>query len=259
MANSWFRTYTEWGTDPKVQMMSEAMQRRLIMLFCLRGSDSLETLQETELAFYMHISYTELAETKIVFLSKGFIDENWNVLNWDKRQFASDVSTKRVREHRERKKQDGLFDSSTDEPLKRYSNTPEQNRTETEQKQSKAPPSGFVLPDYLDREVWNGYEEMRRKIRKPLTDRARSLAIAELARLRTQGCDPDAVLNQSILNSWQGLFELKSNGAKNGAHNGHYENPFDRARRKVREEVDEKTDCCCSVSCAVPNLRARMR
>lgn len=35
------------------------------------------------------------------------------------------------------------------------------------------------------------------------------LAIAELNRLRAAGNDPKLVLEQSILNSWQGVFELR--------------------------------------------------
>ena len=73
----------------------------------------------------------------------------------------------------------------------------------------------FALPGWVCRDSWDGYEEMRRKIRKPLTDRARTLALSELGKLRALGCDPAAVLNQSTLNAWQGLFELRSNG------NGH--------------------------------------
>lgn len=45
----------------------------------------------------------ELAETKSLFMANGFIDENWNLLNWNHRQFLSDSSTDRVRRHRENK------------------------------------------------------------------------------------------------------------------------------------------------------------
>lgn len=104
MANQWFRMYTEFSHDPKVQSMSEAMQRRLVMLFCLRCSNVAATLQEQELAFALRIDEAELTETKELFLRKGFIDEQWCVLNWDKRQFISDSSTDRSRKHREAKK-----------------------------------------------------------------------------------------------------------------------------------------------------------
>ncbi|GEM_PF-3408806 len=104
MANPWFRMYAEFATDAKVQSMPEAMQRRLMMLFCLRCSDVLATLQDDELQFGLHISNDELAETKALFIRKGFIDDAWSLLNWDKRQFNSDSSTERSRKHREGKK-----------------------------------------------------------------------------------------------------------------------------------------------------------
>ena len=96
MSNPWFRMYSEFASDPKVQMMSEEMQRRLIMLFCSRCSDVLVTLRDDELAFHWRISDDELAKTKTLFMTKGFIDKQWNVLNWDKRQFVSDSSTQRT-------------------------------------------------------------------------------------------------------------------------------------------------------------------
>jgi len=104
MANPWFRVYAEFATDAKVQSMSEAMQRRLMMLLCLRCSDVLATLQDDELQFAMHITTEELAETKALFIRKGFINDAWNLLNWDKRQFNSDSSTERSRKSREAKK-----------------------------------------------------------------------------------------------------------------------------------------------------------
>jgi len=102
--NRWFRLYAEFASDPKVQILSEAMQRRLVMLFCLRCSNDLVTLQDEEIAFQLRISSEELAETKALFLVKGFVDDGWNILNWDKRQFASDSSAARVARHRENKR-----------------------------------------------------------------------------------------------------------------------------------------------------------
>ena len=100
MANAWFRMYAEFATDPKVQMMTETMQRRYIMLLCLRCSNGLVTLHDEEVAFQLRISAEEMAETKALFIKKGFVDSAWNVLNWDKRQFVSDTSNARVAKHR---------------------------------------------------------------------------------------------------------------------------------------------------------------
>lgn len=105
MANPWFRLYSEFSHDPKVQMLSEAMQRRYVMIMCMRCSNGLVTLHEAEIAFHLRISNEDLAETKAVFIAKGFIDCDWNLLNWEKRQFSSDSSAPRVARHRAKQKE----------------------------------------------------------------------------------------------------------------------------------------------------------
>lgn len=69
----------------------------------------------------------------------------------------------------------------------------------------------FTLPDWVPVETWNEYLEMRKKIRKPMTEKAKGLAVNTLEELKVCGFDPRLVLEQSIMNSWQGLFELKVN------------------------------------------------
>jgi len=129
MANPWFRLYSEFAHDPKIQMLPEAMQRRYVMLMCLKCSETLETLHETEIAFQLRLSTGELDETKQLFISKKFIDEQWNLLNWDKRQFVSDSSTMRVAKHREKKKQV----SNADETLQERPSNAIDTDTDTEQ------------------------------------------------------------------------------------------------------------------------------
>jgi hypothetical protein len=94
--------YSEFMDDPKVQMMSESDQRRLVMLFCERCKEVKHS--ETLRAFHWRITPLELGATKAVFIEHGFIDEHWNILKWDERQFISDSSTERVRQYRQRLK-----------------------------------------------------------------------------------------------------------------------------------------------------------
>ena len=63
-------------------------------------------------------------------------------------------------------------------------------------------------PDWLPLDTFNDFKEKRKEIKKPLTGRAEELAIKELAKLKEAGNNPQAVLEQSIMNSWQGLFPL---------------------------------------------------
>lgn len=214
MGNAWFRLYHEWDSDPKVQSMPEHMQRRLVMLFCSKCKG--ETLQDSERAFHWRISDSELAATKALFMEKGFIDGDWNLINWNRRQFLSDSSTERVRKHRQAMKQDETL-HETD--VKQGVTPPDtETDTETEQKQRKTKATAgakaplFVLPAWIDRKAWDGYEEMRRKKRCALTESARELCVRKLDSLKRAGHDPTAVLNQSTMNGWQGLFEVKNGG-----------------------------------------------
>ncbi len=68
----WFRLYSEFATDPKVQSMTEAMQRRFVMLMCLRCNEDLEKLSDDEIAFALRISLDELDKTKTALTEKDF-------------------------------------------------------------------------------------------------------------------------------------------------------------------------------------------
>ena len=101
MGNPWFRLYAEFATDPKVQMLSEADQRRFIMLLCIRCSNDNETFHDDEVAFQLRISNDEWERTKAVLQQKNMIDHSNKPIHWDRRQFVSDSSAARVRKHRE--------------------------------------------------------------------------------------------------------------------------------------------------------------
>lgn len=122
--NQWFRMYSEFATDPKVQMMSEQDQRRLVMLFCMRCNGDV-TLHETHIAFHLRITIEEWRKTKEVFIANGFIDSDNKLLNWDKRQYRSDSSLERVRKHRSIKRNGDVTNCNV--------TVTAQNRTDTEQ------------------------------------------------------------------------------------------------------------------------------
>ncbi len=66
-----------------------------------------------------------------------------------------------------------------------------------------------IIPDYLEKELWESFLEMRKKKRAIPTDKAKELLLAELEKLRLAGSDPNEVLKQSIMKNWTGLFPLK--------------------------------------------------
>jgi phage replication O-like protein O len=81
--------------------------------------------------------------------------------------------------------------------------------TNTKEKKER----NFVaLPEWLPSETWQEYLEMRKRIKKPLLERSFPRVWKELEKLKKAGNAPEAVLNQSIIGSWQGVFELRRNG-----------------------------------------------
>jgi uncharacterized protein YdaU (DUF1376 family) len=65
----------------------------------------------------------------------------------------------------------------------------------------------FVLPDWIDREAWDGYEEMRAAMRKKPTDRARTLIVEKLALMKGKGHDTAAILRRSTMSNWTDVYE----------------------------------------------------
>ena len=55
------------------------------------------------------------------------------------------------------------------------------------------------------------YIQMRTAIRKKITNRGLELAFKELDKLARTNAEKVAIVNQSVMNSWQGLFPLKGN------------------------------------------------
>ena len=101
----WFRLYAEFAHDPKVQMLSEADQRRYIMVLCLRCSNGDVTLQDSDVAFQLRLNESDWLLTKETLLAKGLLNKDNKPTAWDKRQFASDSSAERVARHRALQKQ----------------------------------------------------------------------------------------------------------------------------------------------------------
>jgi hypothetical protein len=233
MANPWFRLYSEFAHDPKVQMLSEAMQRRYVMLLCLRCSEILETLHETEIAFQLRLSTDELDETKQLFISKNFIDKHWNLLNWDKRQFVSDSSTMRVAKHRNKKKQA----SNVDETLQKRPSNAIDTDTDTEQIQKRT--TSVAPPEGVSNSVWQEFKTLRKAKRAPITQRAIDAISSEAQKI---GWSLEKALEECVVRGWQAFkadWVVKPNPADIVRLTVPSKNEPDPALEKIK--ADEKT------------------
>lgn len=74
-------------------------------------------------------------------------------------------------------------------------------------------------------ESLESFIEFRKSIKKPMTDKAIKLMLGKLDKLAKDDQEKIAVLEQSILNGWQGIFELKDKGG----------NAYKRSRDQTRQ------------------------
>jgi uncharacterized protein YdaU (DUF1376 family) len=81
------------------------------------------------------------------------------------------------------------------------------------------PPNPHSLPEWVDPSAWKDFLEMRKRNRKPMTQKAEELAIKRLGEIRQRGHDPTAVIEQSVRNSWLDFYDLKP--ASGGFARGH--------------------------------------
>lgn len=82
---------------------------------------------------------------------------------------------------------------------------------------SKEEKSKAALPDWIPLEAWNGFIEMRKKSNSPFTERAKALIIGQLLKLKEQGQDVTAILDQSTANGWKGVFPVTQSKGNGGA------------------------------------------
>lgn len=256
MANTWFRFYAEFATDPKVQMLTEVEQRRFVMLLCLRcnvnSNDDVtlhETLSDENIAFQLRISLEEWQKTRAIFISKKLINKYNVPSNWDKRQYISDRSAVRVKRFREKKKQVcnvTVTSPDTDTDTDTDSNTPiSPLKIPTKTRSSKFDPLA-AKPENLSSEVWAEWIKYRRERKGKTTEstcRAQAKKLSGLSPL-----DAEAVIRRSIENGWTGLFTEQVIGY---ASNYRSNKPlaervkddlaeFEKAGRQSSESVDIK-------------------
>lgn len=207
----WFRMYESFAADPVIQSLAFEDQRHYVVILCLKCQGVLDrpitgTNRERVICRGLGLDPTTANEAKRRLMEVMLIDENWQPLGWSKRQFKSDDSTQRVRKYRKNKDAGNV----TETLLKRDCNAPEQIKKQNRKEPPKSPNGG--LPEWLNPDDWTAFKEHRRRLRKPMTPRAETLAINELARLVAKGYTATELINHAILKGWQSIYEPKGNG-----------------------------------------------
>jgi hypothetical protein len=227
MANPWFRLYHEFATDPKVQMLSEADQRRFIMLLCLRCCNGDETLHDAEVAFQLRISVDEYATTKATLMAKKLIDKDNKPVAWSERQFDSDSSTPRVKAYRDRKKaerngdetlqkQQGSAEGTKRNVIDTEADTDSDSETYTEvkdraagaapeKKSGKSKLDYSVWPEQPSPQVLTDWLAMRKRQKADVSQTVINQFGKELVAAAAFGHSVDDCLSRCVARGWRGF------------------------------------------------------
>lgn len=142
MANPWFRFYAEFATDPKVQFMSEPLQRRYVFALCVTCNGEIEKVTEEELAYAMRITTEEWQDTKRIFIERGLFTADGKVANWQKRQYKCDVADPTNKERQQRYRANKRNGSVTEEKR----DVTEEKRPDTDTDKEKNRAKRFAPP-----------------------------------------------------------------------------------------------------------------
>lgn len=159
MSNIWFRMYSEFAYDPKVQVLTEALQRRYVMLLCLHSGNQYENRPEDEIAFALRVTRDEFVTTRDEFVRRGLLNEKTYAINgWEKRQYISDIkdptAAERQKRYREKKRNERNDTVTSRLPEQKQSrsraDTERKNLTEIVDRSSvtHAPSKDFNLNDF---------------------------------------------------------------------------------------------------------------
>lgn len=230
----WFRHYAGMMRDEKlvrVSLKSKQPVERVVWVWgaILESAAEIDDngrfdLDAAEVAYFLRADEADICAIFDALADAARVVDGV-VVNWGDRQFSSDRSKERQAAYRERqreKNRNGDSDKAIGDVTVTSLSQPrdgevtaQETETETETYIPPKPPKGgkrksdFELPDWVPAEPWAAFVEMRKAIKHPLTPNSMKLAVAELDRLRQAGNDPAAVLNQSALKSYRGLFEVK--------------------------------------------------
>lgn len=130
----WFRMYAEAVDDEKLRLLAFEDRWHYVAILCLKSQGTLDNKDQLErrVGVKLGLRLSELDEVKRRLTEVGLIDENYQPLAWDKRQFVSDFSSykaEKQKRYREKAKTLRNIDVTVTTALPART---EQNRTDTE-------------------------------------------------------------------------------------------------------------------------------
>ena len=197
-----------------------------------------------------------------IFQDLGLIEvlDNGAIYMLDIQNFIGESSTEadRIRNYRAKIKEDKesvqmlqqMNDKSTPEiEIKKELEKEIEKKKDLEIEKNKKKKSiteidELINTNFTDKEIIDTVYEfikMRKAIKKPLTTRGLQLMIKKLYSITTNVDEQIEILNNSIMNNWQGIFPLKNNATKNKGGFDDFKEIWEEARLQD-EQAGNNTD-----------------
>ena len=248
----WIKITTDIFDDEKILLIESLPDAYAIItvwfkLLCLAGK------QNNSGVFMMgKIAYTDkmlatifrMKESTVTMALNTFeqfgmieiIDGVITIPNWGKHQSLDQLEKKRIsqreymREYREKQK---LLSGKANCNANSNANVSRPDKEEDKEKKEKKKKEIKVFSDdpELNRAIL-AFMEFRKSIKKPMTDHAVSLLVKKLNGMTTYIPEQIEIINQSIMNGWQGVFPLKNEQAQAVRSTGYH-------KQTKAEELDD--------------------
>lgn len=147
MSERWLRLYEGVVNDPKLQRLPAETFRGLINLWCIASANGGKLPPMGEIGFLLRMSDKDACQLILDLDEAGLLDTHEDYTcphNWNVRQYKSDVSTERVKRHRERK---AAVSGNVPPPLHE---TPPETEADTEKRKNSVgsdEPTEIASPD----------------------------------------------------------------------------------------------------------------
>ena len=114
-------------------------------------------------------------------------------------------------------------------------------RSKKKTNKEKFDPKSFPIPPWLSHQSWCAWIDHLKTKRKSITEIQAPRLISKLTRYREQGHDPNAAIEHSIANGYQGVFPDDTTTKRNKPV-GRIECPTDRVVRRIKENEQRVRD-----------------
>jgi len=218
----WFRMYNEIVDNYKVKLLPPDDRWYFVAILSCKSQGVLDCdpeLLEEVLQVKLGVTKDQLKAIQSSLLRVKLIDEKYQPIGWDERQFVSDNSSVRSRKLREKSKV--KQDATTLQRCKNVSATPPDTETETEteseseQKQNKSIVNqerkiilARVAALGIDMDLWNEYLRTRKRLKASNSPRGLKVLLTEIEKLVKLGEDATELVERSNSNGWKSVFAV---------------------------------------------------